>query len=70
MSFWVTHFPHLLWKQTEAAPASLQDTERNEQLVGDDICPSPNHGDYSHDSCCGERLIAYRSTCKEMATIK
>lgn len=26
-----------------------------------------NHGDYSHDSCCGKQLKAYRSTCEEMA---
>lgn len=26
-----------------------------------------NHGDYSHDSCCGKQLKACRSTCEEMA---
>lgn len=29
-----------------------------------------NHGDYSHDSCCGKQLKAYRSTCEEMADDK
>lgn len=33
VSLWMSHFPHLFWKQTGAAPASLGGTDWNEKLV-------------------------------------
>lgn len=58
-----------LWKKG-CAPASLGGTDWNEKLVLRWYLSISNHGDYSHDSCCGKWLKAYRSTCNEMATIK
>lgn len=59
---------HFLWR-LNISPASRRETS-GEKLVWKWYLSISNHEDYSHDSCCGKWLKAYRSTCKEMVTIK